>query len=327
MQSLASLPPLQRAAVMKILTENQAEAIVHSWDCHARPNQLPPPGDWRVWLLLAGRGFGKTRTGAETVRAAIEAGKKRIALVAPTAADARDVMVEGESGILWIGPADERPLYEPSKRRLTWPNGAIATTYSADEPERLRGPQHDFAWCFIAGTKILTAAGEHSIETLELGELVVTRNGLRPVVAVGVKFAPVGLVRFSNGEDLIGTADHPVLTSHGWTRLSDLAKGEQVCVARASNGADVDGTATTADITNSEAPEASATPIGGPAAIACLDRRCSLPSWPGLSGPPMITAMRECSWVPHSAAKAAPAGDDGDLSRRRRRRLLTRRWG
>ncbi|HEX3415071.1 MAG TPA: terminase family protein, partial [Stellaceae bacterium] len=71
----------------------------------------------------------------------------RIALVAPTAADARDVMVEGESGMLAIGPPQQRPRYEPTKRRLSWPNGAIATTYSADEPERLRGPQHDAAWC------------------------------------------------------------------------------------------------------------------------------------------------------------------------------------
>ena len=68
-------------------------------------------------------------------------------MIAPTAADARDVMVEGESGLLAIGPPQERPHYEPTKRRLTWPNGAIATTYSADEPERLRGPQHDWAWC------------------------------------------------------------------------------------------------------------------------------------------------------------------------------------
>ena len=69
----------------------------------------------------------------------------------PTAADARQVMVEGASGILAISPGPERPLYEPSKRRLTWPNGAIATTYSADEPERLRGPQHDAAWCDEVG--------------------------------------------------------------------------------------------------------------------------------------------------------------------------------
>ena len=96
---------------------------------------------------MAGRGFGKTRCGAEWVRAEVKAGRRRIALVGPTAADARNVMVEGESGILAILPAPERPLYEPSKRRLTWPNGAVATTYSADEPERLRGPQHDAAWC------------------------------------------------------------------------------------------------------------------------------------------------------------------------------------
>jgi len=114
----------------------------------ARDEQKPPPGDWRVWLLLAGRGFGKTRTGAELVRQRIAAHRARhVALVAPTAADARDVMVEGESGLLAIAPPWNRPEYEPSKRRLTWPNGAIATTYSADEPERLRGPQHDFAWC------------------------------------------------------------------------------------------------------------------------------------------------------------------------------------
>jgi len=98
-------------------------------------------------MLLTGRGFGKTRSGAEWVRQKVESGIfRRIALVAPTAADARDVMVEGESGILAISPPWNRPVYEPSKRRLTWENGAIATTYSADEPERLRGPQHDSAW-------------------------------------------------------------------------------------------------------------------------------------------------------------------------------------
>jgi predicted phage terminase large subunit-like protein len=126
-----------------------AEAIdkLYDWPFWARPNQLPPAGDWRVWLVLAGRGFGKTRTGAEWVRAQVRAGKRRIALVGPTASDSRDVMVEGESGILACSPPSERPVYEPSKRRLTWPCGAIATTYSADEPERLRGPQHDAAWC------------------------------------------------------------------------------------------------------------------------------------------------------------------------------------
>src|SRR6516164_2547621 len=112
-----------------------------------------PQGNWRIWLLLAGRGFGKTRTGAELIRARVAASTaRRLALVAPTAADARNVMVEGESGILAISPPWDRPLYEPSKRRLTWQNGAIATLYSADEPERLRGPQHDATWCDELGS-------------------------------------------------------------------------------------------------------------------------------------------------------------------------------
>ena len=121
----------------------------------ARPEQIEPAGDWRTWLILAGRGWGKTRTGAEWVRWRIAHGAKRVAIVAPTAADARDVMIEGESGLLAVCSGDAvSPLYEPSKRRITFPEGsamspqgAICTTYSADEPDRLRGPQHDAAWC------------------------------------------------------------------------------------------------------------------------------------------------------------------------------------
>lgn len=96
---------------------------------------------------MAGRGFGKTRCGAEWVRSMVETKRaSRIALVGPTAADARDVMVEGESGLLNIFPARRRPVYEPSKRKVTFHNGAIAMLYSAEEPDRLRGPQHDAGW-------------------------------------------------------------------------------------------------------------------------------------------------------------------------------------
>ncbi len=145
---LASLPEALRNNLVAKLSPVEARALLYDWPFWARSSQLPPDGDWRVWLLLAGRGFGKTRTGAEFMRAQVTARTaRRLALVAPTAADVRNVMVEGESGILAISPPWDRPRYEPSKQRVTWSNGAIATLYSADEPERLRGPQHDTAWC------------------------------------------------------------------------------------------------------------------------------------------------------------------------------------
>jgi phage terminase large subunit-like protein len=113
----------------------------------ARPAQIPPPGTWQYWLLKAGRGFGKTRVGAEwAISKAREFPGCRIGMIAPTAADTREVMVEGESGILSISSEGFMPLYEPSKRRITWPNGSMATLYSGEEPNRLRGPQHHFIW-------------------------------------------------------------------------------------------------------------------------------------------------------------------------------------
>jgi phage terminase large subunit-like protein len=124
-----------------------AAAVADPWLSQARPEQLSPAGNWSVWTILAGRGWGKTRTGAESVRQQAQGNSKaRIALLGATAADVRDVMIEGNSGILAISPDHFRPTYEPSKRRLTWPNGAIATAYSSEEPDRLRGPQHSYAW-------------------------------------------------------------------------------------------------------------------------------------------------------------------------------------
>lgn len=114
----------------------------------ARPEQMPPAGVWDTWVILAGRGFGKTRSGAEWAwRQARKHGPDgRGALVGPTAGDTRDVMVEGESGILACAPDWFRPVYEPSKRRLSYPGGAQQFLYSADEPDRLRGPQHHYGW-------------------------------------------------------------------------------------------------------------------------------------------------------------------------------------
>jgi phage terminase large subunit-like protein len=118
------------------------------WRFWARPNQIEPSGAWSTWLILAGRGFGKTRCGAEWIREQACSGRVgRIALVAEDAADARDVMVEGDAGIMACHPKGTRPTYEPSKRRLTWRNGCQATLYSGADPDVLRGPSHHLAWC------------------------------------------------------------------------------------------------------------------------------------------------------------------------------------
>ena len=149
---LSSLPYAQRVAAARafqqVLHEDEATVLNYVWPLHARPSQLPPKDDWNTWLILAGRGFGKTRTGAEWVRAQVENGHaRRIALVARSLTEAQSIMIEGESGILNISPPSNRPIYEPSKRKLTWPNGAHALVFSSHEPDQLRGPQFDAAWC------------------------------------------------------------------------------------------------------------------------------------------------------------------------------------
>ena len=132
---------------LDILTERQRLTVKYLWPIWARPNQLLPKGDWRVAMWCCGRGFGKTRTGAEAVRSVVESGESGdLILAGPTAADVRDIMVEGESGLLAISPAWNFPKYEPSKRRVTWTNGARAVLVSADEPDRFRGLQASFAW-------------------------------------------------------------------------------------------------------------------------------------------------------------------------------------
>ncbi|MDR1334900.1 MAG: terminase family protein [Holosporaceae bacterium] len=117
------------------------------WEEIARPNQLLPPGNWNIWMILAGRGFGKTRSAAEAIRKwACGNQYRRIALISNTIQEARQVMVEGESGILSISDVEEKLQFFPSRRLLQWPNGAIATLYGAEEYEQLRGPQFDAAW-------------------------------------------------------------------------------------------------------------------------------------------------------------------------------------
>jgi predicted phage terminase large subunit-like protein len=150
---LAELPPHEREIFFLSLTAEEADLLAYDWSFWGRPSQQEPPGDWSVWLAMAGRGFGKTRMGSEWVRdmmcgsSPLAIGRCRhMALVAETAADARDVMVQSAGGILRCHPREFRPTYKPSLRKLEWPNGAVAHTYSADDPEQLRGPEHEAAW-------------------------------------------------------------------------------------------------------------------------------------------------------------------------------------
>jgi phage terminase large subunit-like protein len=146
LETLARLPASKRR---RMIEQHGADAVRTNWSLWCQPGQGAPPGNWRTWMMTAGRGFGKTRAGAEWVRAIAESGNAKIsiALVAGTISEARSVMVEGESGVLAISPAATRPLWEPTRGRLLWRTGAQAFVYSGENPEKLRGPQHGYAWC------------------------------------------------------------------------------------------------------------------------------------------------------------------------------------
>lgn len=190
------------------MSPEESLEFLHTWRFWARPEQLAPVGinndptkPWDTWLILAGRGFGKTRSGAEWVDEQVwEHGVRRTALVARTAADARDVMIEGESGILACSHPDRRPHYEPSKRRLTWPNGAIATTFSSEEPDSLRGPQYERAW----GDE--PAAWRHPKETWDQLQMIL-RLGSHPQVILTTTPRPIPLIK-----ELLADVEHTAVT-------------------------------------------------------------------------------------------------------------------
>ena len=180
MEQIALLPEDEKA---RVLSGMDPDALLWDWSVWGRPEQQAPAGNWSVWLYMAGRGAGKTRTAAEWVREQAKystTGQRRFALVARTAADVRDVIVEGESGIMNVSPPSERPHYEPSKRRLTWPNGNTATCFTADEPDSLRGPQFTHAWGdeIAAWRQTPDGAGMTAFDNLRVG----TRLGQNPQI-------------------------------------------------------------------------------------------------------------------------------------------------
>lgn len=260
-QDLKKLPPEKVKEALSQLTPLQLEELQYDWSFWGRPEQQEPKGNWKIWMPLAGRGWGKTRCGAEWVRHRVKMGDRRIACVAPTKGDVRRVMVEGESGLLnicWKGDKTYRgaemgfPVWSPTNNSVTWANGAKAEFFSAEDPERLRGPQFHSAWCFIEGTQVVTDAGEKDVKTLQVGHRVLTSKGFKRILAMSQRPSIVGTVKFSNGKELTGTYEHPIWTNRGWVKLGELKEKDIVCAINVLNGTVSGGIATTTDTMNTE---------------------------------------------------------------------------
>ncbi|WP_235962596.1 DNA-packaging protein [Jannaschia marina] len=175
---MASAATEVREAFIEALTDEEAAALPYLFDFWALEHQLPPEGNWRTWVILGGRGAGKTRAGAEWVRSMVEGSRplmageaRRVALLGETYDQVRDVMIEGDSGILACSPPDRRPVWKAGQRKLVWPNGAEAQAFSAHDYEALRGPQFDAAWADeLAKWKQPEAAWDMLQFGLRLGE-------------------------------------------------------------------------------------------------------------------------------------------------------------
>ena len=184
-------------AILAQLPPHKAEELIYTWEFWARPQQIAPKGDWNTWFINAGRGFGKTRAGVEWVRDKVKQGHKRIAAIAATNSDIERVMIQGESGFLarcWKGDKTYKgvvmgqPTWSPTKRLLTWENGAYVQFFSAEEPERLRGPQFEAAWCDEL------AAWNRDRDTWDMLAFCL-RLGKHPQVCVTTTPKPTKLVR------------------------------------------------------------------------------------------------------------------------------------
>lgn len=221
-EKLAALPKEQRDKILEEMGPEAVEELLHDWKFWARPEQLEPEefanGEKFGWLILAGRGSGKTRTGAETVCGRVERHLERhtphlrIALVAETTADARDVLVEGESGILAISShGNNIPRYYPSRRLIKWPCGCRAYTYSGEEPDQLRGPQHDFAW---VDEYAKYKYPEECMDNLELG----LRLGETPQMLITTTPRPIKEIR-----ELIKDDQFVKTGGNSYTNIQNLA--------------------------------------------------------------------------------------------------------
>ncbi|MFZ3032690.1 MAG: terminase family protein [Parvibaculum sp.] len=225
--SIVSLPPEERVSLLQSLSPPAKLWLADYWPFWARADQLAPDGDWTTWLVLGGRGAGKTRAGAEWVRALVDTGAAgRIALVGETFADVREVMIDGPSGLTALTRTN-RPRYEPSRKRLLWPNGAVAQAFSASEPESLRGPQFDAAWADeVAKWRYAEAAWDMLQFGLRLGDkprqVVTTTPRPVPILKRLLKDETSVVTRASTYENRAHLAEaffRSVITRYEGTRL------------------------------------------------------------------------------------------------------------
>ena len=219
-----ALPPADRAALLASLTDEDAALLARDWRFWARAAQLPPDGGWRIWLFLGGRGAGKTRAGAEWIAGEVRAGAMaRIGLIGATHADARAVMVEGESGLLSVA---EGLVFEPSNNRLLWPDGAVATLLSAEEPDSFRGHQFDGIWGDeFAKWREPQAALDMALMAMRLGEnprmLLTTTPRNTPALQALLESPGVAVTRS-------GTADNQANLADGFYDLMQARYGGSV---------------------------------------------------------------------------------------------------
>lgn len=225
-RDLLKLPPSDKQQWLAQQPEDIREALKYKWECWARPEQLIPAGEWTTWLVRAGRGYGKTRVGSETVRQWVKK-FSFVNLIGATADDARDIMIEGESGILAVCPKRERPLYISSKRQLQWPNGAKSLIFTADEPERLRGKQAEKIWCDEVGAwRFQEEAWDQAMFGLRLGsnpQVIVTTTPkptkvIRELSALPSTFLTRGTT-YENRTNLATAFYTKIITKYEGTRL------------------------------------------------------------------------------------------------------------
>jgi len=213
------MPQEERTSRIASLSDEEVIALKYDWKFHGRKEQFTPPDvvvsgqttPWRTWLILAGRGWGKTRTGAEWCKSAIRK-SQHVNLIGATVTDARDIMIEGESGILAVCNKHERPTYVASKRQLQWPNGAKSLVFTADEPERLRGKQHGHLWADELGAWRYEEAWDQAMFGLRLGT--------DPQVCVTTTPRPTKIIK-----DLIKLPTTHVTRGTTYDNRTNLARG------------------------------------------------------------------------------------------------------